>query len=383
MTQIPKQHVLTEAVNDLLGDNELPAAVTLEECAAALAMSTTSFRRKLGQEGTSFKLIHQKFLNELCVTVLSTQQVKIDDLATRLGYSERATFERAFKQKFGLSPSQFRNLAAIGKDKDGAQELKVIAQSIPPMSDSCRALMQAKSQDKLDIDQVLSIVQKDPIFCGRIMGQASKAIYGKTPIDLKEAILRNLGISTVVNFAVIFGMQDALSEQVSPKLIKKYSDAFLMAPTLFKLIRRSIESKVDFDTALVEQVLVFGLLGLFLLTHKHSSQQENVLHSLRGIDDLYLLNNHIKQSTQSSIYLVSALMLSQWHIDANVIKWLSDIDKLNDSTYEHNGEQSIVLFMLSCLYRLAAGHEIDESVVEKAHSLGIYDIEQIFVILTG
>jgi AraC-like DNA-binding protein len=100
--------LLTEAVNRLLSESDLPASLTIEQCASALAMSMTSFRRKLSLEETSYKLIQSKFLNELCVTALLTMQSKIDDLAIKLGYSERATFERAFRQKFGITPSQFR-----------------------------------------------------------------------------------------------------------------------------------------------------------------------------------------------------------------------------------------------------------------------------------
>ena len=107
-------------------------------------MSTTSFRRKLKQEETSYKLIHSKFLNELCVLALSEKKVKIDELAIQLGYSERATFERAFRQKFGLTPSQFRDLNDIGSQSSNAIALKTIAQNIPPMADSCQELIQAK-----------------------------------------------------------------------------------------------------------------------------------------------------------------------------------------------------------------------------------------------
>ena len=96
MNELQPSLPLTEAVNTLLYQCELPASLTLEQCSSLLAMSMTSFRRKLSQEETSYKLIQSKFLNELCVSTLLTKQIKIDDLAIKLGYSERATFERAF-----------------------------------------------------------------------------------------------------------------------------------------------------------------------------------------------------------------------------------------------------------------------------------------------
>ena len=127
-----KPLLLTEAVNVLLTKSAVPATLTIEQCAAALAMSMTSFRRKLSQEETTFKLIQQKYLNELCVYALLTKHVSIDSLVVKLGYSERSTFERAFRHKFGITPSQFRDLSLVG-DKKNQQNLSDIAQNMSPL----------------------------------------------------------------------------------------------------------------------------------------------------------------------------------------------------------------------------------------------------------
>ncbi len=66
---------ITEAVNTLLTKSVVPATLTIEQCAVALVMSLTSFRRKLGQKETSFKLIQQKYLSELCVHALLTNTI--------------------------------------------------------------------------------------------------------------------------------------------------------------------------------------------------------------------------------------------------------------------------------------------------------------------
>jgi AraC-like DNA-binding protein len=218
--------LLTSAVNNLLNKSDFPASLTIEKCASSLAMSMTSFRRKLTQEETSYKLIQNKFLNELCVNALLTDQSKIDELAIKLGYSERATFERAFRQKFGVTPSQFRELSLVGNAEKSHQNLTEIAKNIPPMSSSCRQLLNEKELGSLDLQRVVEIISKDAIFSARIMGQASRAIYGKTPKNLKEAIGRNLGVGTVVNFALVYAMKDALQENADQVIIEQYSAAF-------------------------------------------------------------------------------------------------------------------------------------------------------------
>ncbi|MFQ3192868.1 MAG: AraC-like DNA-binding protein [Paraglaciecola sp.] len=173
--------LLTEAVNRLLKQSDIPSSLTIEQCASALAMSMTSFRHKLSQKETSYKLINSKFLTELCVKALLTMQTKVDDLAIKRGSSERATFERAFRNKFGIIPSQFREFSLVGSVESNYQKLTEITRNMPPMPESCQLLLLEKDQSNLDLHRVIDIVGKDVVFSGRIMVQASKAIYGKSP----------------------------------------------------------------------------------------------------------------------------------------------------------------------------------------------------------
>jgi HD-like signal output (HDOD) protein/AraC-like DNA-binding protein len=373
----------TEAVYKLLQKCDLPASLTIEHSANALAMSMTSFRRKLALEETSYKLIQSKFLNELCVKALLTKQVKIDDLAITLGYSERATFERAFRQKFGITPSQFRDLSQVGHADESYQKLTEIAENLPPMPDSCQTLLREKDLGSLDLERVIEIVSHDPIFTGRIMGQASKAVYGRTPQSLPEAISRNIGIGTVVNFAVIFAMQDALHNHVEQTVIDQYSQAFLIAPKLFQQLRQSIEPSIKFDKELLEQVLIFALLGIFLLSHKSAYKHELMLHSLQGVQDLHSLNMHIKESMGISIYSASSVMLSLWHLDANLVKQLSHLDKVSQLKIKGSEQDELALFMLSCLYCSAAGHSDYSELAEKAELLNITGFDDIKALLTS
>jgi len=340
-------------------------------------MSMTSFRRKLAQEETSFKLIQSKFLNELCVKALLTKHSKIDDLAVKLGYSERATFERAFRKKFGVSPSQFRELSLIGNNHSSHKKLIEIAEHMPPMSGSCRQLLDEKDQDSLDLQRIVEIISKDAIFSARIMGLASRAIYGKTPKSLKEAVSRNLGINMVVNFALVYAMKDSLHDHVEQMVIDQYSEAFILAPKLFQLIRKSLTSTTKFDIVLTEQVLVFALLGVFLLSHKSAYKHDLMLHSLQGVDDLNSLNNHIRASMGISIFSSSSLMLSLWHIDANLVKQLNHLDKISQLRVKSSEQDELVLFMLSCLYFSAAGHSDFSELEQKAELLNVKDFAEI------
>lgn len=373
--------LVTEKVNHLLSEQDLPAALTIERCASELAMSMTSFRRKLAEEDTSFKLIQTKFLHELCINQLSHSSVKIDDLAIRLGYSERATFERAFKQKFGLTPSQYRVLAIGNKEVSGKKSLFELAKSIPPMSESCQKLVALREQDGLDLNKVTTIIEHDPILTGRIIGQASKAIYGKTPNNLQEAIGRNIGVESVVNLAVLFAVSDALSDSVDAALIEKYRQAFVLAPRIVRWCYRSKVIDKSSDNGLTEQVLMFALIGVFLLNHSESENNRLILHAMQGVEELDLLNQHVKSTLGVSVFAASSLMLTQWSIDARVIKQLTLMDKQSLTKGKGSNELARLIFLLTCFYRYACAHPISEAFTAQAEHLGMEHFEELLTLL--
>ena len=136
-------------------------------------------------------------------------------------------------------------------------------------------------------------------------------------------------------------------------------------------------STIKFDITLTEQVLVFALLGILLLSHKSAYKYQLMLHSLQGIDDLQSLNQHIRESMKISIYSSSSLMLSLWHIDANLVKQLNHLEKVSQLRAKGSEQDELVLFMLSCLYFSAAGHVDFSELEQKAELLNISGFDEI------
>ena len=90
----------------LLGPLGLVA--TLEEVASAVAMSPRSLRRKLEQEGTSFRTLVEDERRETATQMLSGSDMKLDELAIHLGYADTASFNRAFRRWMAMSPGEYR-----------------------------------------------------------------------------------------------------------------------------------------------------------------------------------------------------------------------------------------------------------------------------------
>jgi len=74
---------------------------------AELRLSERSLRRRLTEEGTSFRELLQEARKERAQTILSKPGISLVVAAEQLGYSDTAAFSRAFKEWTGASPGRF------------------------------------------------------------------------------------------------------------------------------------------------------------------------------------------------------------------------------------------------------------------------------------
>jgi AraC-like DNA-binding protein len=99
---------LTEKVKKYILTVEKPAMQTLDVISESFGMSQTTFRRKLKMEQQNFKEIQNKILEDISIKALTTTNMKIEEFAQYIGYAERSSFERSFKNRLGLSPAKYR-----------------------------------------------------------------------------------------------------------------------------------------------------------------------------------------------------------------------------------------------------------------------------------
>ena len=90
----------------LLGD--LGLSSSLDDMAVALAMSPRTLRRKLEQEGASFRDIVDEERKQIAMQLLENSSMKMDDLAAHLGFMDSGGFVRAFRRWLSCSPSEYR-----------------------------------------------------------------------------------------------------------------------------------------------------------------------------------------------------------------------------------------------------------------------------------
>ena len=80
---------------------------TIAEVAKALHLSTRTLKRRLAEEGTTFSALLEQVRRDRAL-VLLRDELGLDEIAARLGYSDAANFSRAFRRWTGTSPGTWR-----------------------------------------------------------------------------------------------------------------------------------------------------------------------------------------------------------------------------------------------------------------------------------
>lgn len=79
----------------------------LSDVAKVFEISERTFRRKLAAEGTSYQAILDEHKKQRCLGMIASGETSVASLADKLGYSESASFLRAFKRWMGCTPKEY------------------------------------------------------------------------------------------------------------------------------------------------------------------------------------------------------------------------------------------------------------------------------------
>lgn len=97
----------SQKVRDVVIDN-IGSDQRIEDIAEKLSVTERTLRRRLADEGTSFRELYTDLRLTLAGELLSTTGLNVETVAWRVGYAEPASFVRAFSKKFGKTPGEIR-----------------------------------------------------------------------------------------------------------------------------------------------------------------------------------------------------------------------------------------------------------------------------------
>src|SRR5690606_24299371 len=100
--------IWTGRIRGLIGRDFSKPMPDFDWIAQELHTSPQTLRRRLKQESTSFQEIKDLLRRDMAIYYLSHQELPINDIAERVGFTEPSTFHRAFKKWTGVTPGAWR-----------------------------------------------------------------------------------------------------------------------------------------------------------------------------------------------------------------------------------------------------------------------------------
>lgn len=99
---------ITQLLEDLLAQPALTALPSLETVAQRLHLSSRTVIRRLRAQGTTYQALLDSVLKARAQILLAEPGARVQDIATRLGYADTASFRKAFRRWFDTTPGAWR-----------------------------------------------------------------------------------------------------------------------------------------------------------------------------------------------------------------------------------------------------------------------------------
>jgi AraC-like DNA-binding protein len=104
---------------------------SLQKVARDLGMSVRTLRRRLADEGASYRQLTDELRRDVAINYLRETAMTVEDIAYALGFSDPANFRQAFRRWTSVTPQQFRAANAGLPRKIGPHPTTLVAEPNP------------------------------------------------------------------------------------------------------------------------------------------------------------------------------------------------------------------------------------------------------------
>jgi AraC-like DNA-binding protein len=114
LQQCELEHARARQPGDWVGrverllERRLDAPMPIEEAARALCVSTRTLKRRLQEEGHSYRAVVDDARKHEALRAMANPSLRIEDIAAMVGYTDQANFARAFRRWTGKAPGAYR-----------------------------------------------------------------------------------------------------------------------------------------------------------------------------------------------------------------------------------------------------------------------------------
>ncbi|GAA0697101.1 AraC-like DNA-binding protein [Dyella sp. SG562] len=114
LQQCEQEHARVRRPGDWAGrvehllERRLDLSFPIEAAAKALCVSTRTLKRRLQEEGWSYRTLVDEVRKREALRAMSNPSLRLEDIASLVGYTDQANFARAFRRWTGKAPGSYR-----------------------------------------------------------------------------------------------------------------------------------------------------------------------------------------------------------------------------------------------------------------------------------
>jgi HD-like signal output (HDOD) protein len=195
--------------------------------------------------------------------------------------------------------------------------------NLPPLPESVIRIHHICQDDQAGINDLVDIVESDPLLTANLLRQANSAYYGfQSKINTVAHAISLFGMSTVLGFAVSSAARNSFKIDLSPYGIteKQFSD---VAQKRFSLLYHWTGRLPELDTDNLLPAIFLADIGEIIVARvvKHNKQAEAFRHQVAEGEPVDVIE---KQYAGSSAREITARMLEEWKLNPIIINIIKE-----------------------------------------------------------
>jgi HD-like signal output (HDOD) protein len=301
------------------------------EAAQHFHLSESSLKRRLAEHGTSFSDLLQGYRRDRALELLTGTDDKLESVALVLGFSERASFERAFRTWFDTTPSRYREqIRRLTGGEVSVESLDV--DRLPSSPRVCAQILELIDREKENyhLDDLVRLVSLDPQLTAKILGIARSAFYGGRAVrDLGDAIGKVLGVDQVRYLALITAANTEFRGELAPSfdLGRYWADALLRSE-LAALLPTTCPGSVEIEAYELCLAALLLDIGTFMLAHMHPARMEDFLQRSAAVTSPGERLALEIAAFGSTLRGAGALLLSHWNLPRETVRIVRELESM-------------------------------------------------------
>jgi len=176
--------------------------------------------------------------------------------------------------------------------------------TLPPMPDTASNILNLRAFKDVRVEQITSVIEKDPVLVAQIISYANSAFFGQTGTvrSLKDAIFRVLGVDTVMNMALALSVGSTFNiPQDGPIGAKSIWRSSIYTAALMQRLSMLMQWGERPNPGTAYLVGLLHDIGLFVMGHLFNDEYEH-------------FNDYLAENSEEDILVSEKRILGITHL---------------------------------------------------------------------